>query len=96
MLTQSLALEFGRYNIKVNAIAPGGIQTPGAKLQAENIIKPTGMTPEQMSKGFVSRIPLGRMGEPDDIAKAVLFLASAAADHLTGSLLVVDGGYLLS
>ena len=44
----------------------------------------------------MSRIPLGRMGEPDDIAKAALFLASAAADYMTGSLLVVDGGYLLS
>lgn len=96
MLTQSLALEFGRHNINVNAIAPGGIQTPGAQSQAENIIKATGMNSEQMAKGFLARIPLGRMGEPDDIAKAVLFLASPAADYMTGGLLVVDGGYLLS
>ncbi|MBI5032150.1 MAG: SDR family oxidoreductase [Chloroflexi bacterium] len=96
MLTKSLAVEFGRYNINVNAIAPGGIQTPGGESQAATILKATGMTPEQMVKGFVSRIPLGRMGAPDDIAKAVLFLASAAADYMTGSLMVVDGGYLLS
>lgn len=96
MLTKSLALEFGRHKINVNAIAPGGIQTPGVQSQAAAITKATGMSPEQMSKSFVSRIPLGRMGEPDDIAKVVLFLASAAADYMTGSLLVVDGGYLLS
>lgn len=96
MLTKSLAVEFGRNKINVNAIAPGGIQTPGGESQAATILKATGMTPEQMVKGFVSRIPLGHMGAPDDIAKAVLFLASAAADYMTGSLLVVDGGYLLS
>jgi NAD(P)-dependent dehydrogenase (short-subunit alcohol dehydrogenase family) len=44
----------------------------------------------------MARIPLGRMGEPDDIAKVVLFLASSASDYMTGSLIVVDGGYLLS
>ncbi len=49
-----------------------------------------------MSKSFVSCIRLGHMGEPDDIAKAALFLASNASDYMTGSLLVVDGGYLLS
>lgn len=96
MFTKSLALEFGRYNIDVNAIAPGGIQTPGAQSQAETIVKATGMTPEQMPKGLVSRISPGRMGEPDDIAKSALFVAGAAADYLTGSVLVVDGGYLLS
>jgi 2-deoxy-D-gluconate 3-dehydrogenase len=96
MLTKALAVEFGRNKINVNAIAPGGIQTPGGESQAATILKATGMTPEQMIKGFVSRIPLGHMGEPDDIAKVVLFLASAAADYMTGSLMVVDGGYLLS
>ncbi len=96
MLTKALAVEFGRHKINVNAIAPGGIQTPGGESQAATIIKATGMTPEQMVKGFMSRIPLGHMGAPDDIAKVVLFLASAAADYMTGSLMVVDGGYLLS
>ncbi len=96
MLTKALALEFGRLKINVNAIAPGGVQTPGAQSQAATIIKATGMSPEEMSKGFMARIPLARMGEPDDIANAALFFASAAADYVTGSLLVVDGGYLLS
>jgi len=47
-------------------------------------------------KAFTARIPLRRMGEPADIAKVVLFLASSASDYMTGSLVVVDGGYLLS
>ena len=51
---------------------------------------------EGLMKAFTARIPLGRMGEPDDIAKVVLFLASSASDYMTGSLIVVDGGYLLS
>lgn len=96
MLIKSLAVEFGRHSINVNGIAPGGIQTPGVQSQSATLIKATGLSPEQMVKSFVSRIPLGHMGEPDDIANAALFLASAAADYMTGSLLVVDGGYLLS
>ncbi len=96
MLTKSLALELGPYNITVNAIAPGGIQTPGAQAGTATMLQATGMPTEELSKAFTARIPLRRMGEPDDIAKVVLFLASAAADYMTGSLLLVDGGYLLS
>jgi NAD(P)-dependent dehydrogenase (short-subunit alcohol dehydrogenase family) len=48
------------------------------------------------SKNFMSRIALKRMGEPDDVARAVLFLATPMADYITGALLVVDGGFLLS
>jgi NAD(P)-dependent dehydrogenase (short-subunit alcohol dehydrogenase family) len=54
------------------------------------------MPTEELTRAFMARIPLGRMGEPDDIAKVVLFLASSASDYMTGSLIVVDGGYLLS
>ncbi len=96
MLTKSLALELGPHKITVNAIAPGGIQTPGAQTQTETILKATGQSPDVLFKSFIPRVPLGRMGEPDDIAKVVLFLASSAADYVTGDLLVVDGGYLLS
>jgi 2-deoxy-D-gluconate 3-dehydrogenase len=85
MLTKSLALEFGPHNILINAIAPGGIQTPGAG--------GPGLS-EEVLAAFTARIPLRRMGVPDDIAKVALFLASEASDYMTGSLLVVDGGYL--
>lgn len=91
MATKSLALELGQYGITVNAVAPGGINTPGASAGVAG----TDVNQEMM-KSFMARIPLGRMGEPDDIARAALFLASPAADYITGTLLVVDGGYLLS
>jgi len=96
MVTKSLALEFGPHKINVNAIAPGGIQTPGGQAQSTAILKATNMPSEELMKAFTARIPLRRMGEPADIAKVVLFLASSASDYMTGSLVVVDGGYLLS
>ncbi len=94
MMTRSLALELGGHRIRVNAVAPGAIQTPGAEAAMSAMAGPGSAA--QVKSQFTSRIPLGRMGEPDDIAKAVLFLASRAADYITGSTLVVDGGYLLS
>ena len=94
MLTRSLAFELGPRRIRVNAVAPGAIQTPGAEAAMGALAGPGSTT--QMKSQFVSRIPLGRMGDPDDIARAVLFLASPAAAYVTGTTLVVDGGYLLS
>ncbi len=93
MFTKALALELAPQRIAVNSIAPGGIATEGAS-------KPlTGMTAEQMNqmmKAFLSRIPFGRMGFPDDIAKVAVFFASSASDYITGQTLIVDGGMLLS
>jgi 2-deoxy-D-gluconate 3-dehydrogenase len=93
MMTKSLAKEFGPYGITVNAIAPGSIATPGATAATAAT---QGAGGEDLMAAFLTRIPLGRVGQPDDIATAVLFLASDAASYVTGSLLVVDGGYLLS
>jgi NAD(P)-dependent dehydrogenase (short-subunit alcohol dehydrogenase family) len=62
-------------------------------------MKAAGMKPEQfeeLGRNFTTRIPLGRQGEPDDIATVALFLASQAARYITGETIVVDGGYLLS
>ena len=99
MMTKSLALEWSKSDINVNAIAPGGIKTPGAQQTSANLIKAAGLTPEQietMVKNFTARIPLGRQGEPDEIATVALFLASPASSYITGEVIVVDGGYLLS
>jgi 2-deoxy-D-gluconate 3-dehydrogenase len=99
MMTKSLALEWGKSGISVNAIAPGGILTPGAQQTSAALIKASGSTPEQsetIGKAFTARIPFGRQGEPDEIATVVLFLASDAATYITGETIVVDGGYLLS
>lgn len=94
MFTKAFALEMAPHGVTVNAIAPGGISTEGtaAPLQGSD------MTEEQMAamlEQFTALIPIGRMGEPDDIAKVATFLASSAADYVTGELIVVDGGRLL-
>ena len=91
--TKNFALEMAPHHVTVNAIAPGGITTEGT---SQSVV---GMSKEQtdaMMAGFTARIPMGRMGEPDDIAKVAVFLASPAADYMTGALVVVDGGMLLS
>jgi len=94
MLTKAMAQEWAPHGILVNAVAPGGINTPGAAA-----LMPSGnMSAEQLmelSKSFVAKLPLKRMGEPDDIGKVVLFLASAAADYMVGSVIIADGGALL-
>jgi NAD(P)-dependent dehydrogenase (short-subunit alcohol dehydrogenase family) len=83
MLTQVLALELGPANIQVNAIAPGVIKTRFSQLLWQ--------TP-QISESILAHLPLGRFGEVGDVAGLALFLASPAADYVTGSVFVVDGG----
>lgn len=84
-LTRALALELAPRKITVNAVAPGAIMTPGAS---------QGMT-DQAKEQTIAVIPLKRMGEADDIAQAVAFLASDKASYITGQVLVVDGGWTL-
>ncbi len=94
--TKNLALELAPHKIWVNAVAPGGIATPGTqKMQGGG----PGPSPEEMKKimeTFLSKIPMHRMGEADDIGKVVLFLASEMSSYMTGSQIVVDGGVLLT
>ncbi|HEY49932.1 MAG TPA: SDR family oxidoreductase [Dehalococcoidia bacterium] len=95
MLTKALALELGPHNILVNAVSPGPIMTPGSAAMAESL-QARGAPLDELTVRFWERLPLGRMGEPDDVATVALFLASAAADYMTGSIVLVDGGYLLT
>ncbi|AKM81976.1 TPA: SDR family oxidoreductase [Candidatus Berkelbacteria bacterium] len=82
---RALAVELAPKKINVNAIAPGAINTPGAGQSSDEGIK----------KQTISMIPLGRIGEPEDIANAVLFLASDEASYITGQILTVDGGWTI-
>lgn len=83
-LTKVLALELAPMGINVNAIAPGLIETAMTKDIIEN---PAAL------KAMLQRIPIGRVGKPEEIASAALFLASPMADYVTGTTLIVDGGW---
>ncbi len=83
-LTLALAKELGARNITCNAVAPGFIETDM-----------TSDLPEEMREQVIKAAPLGRLGTPEDIASAVLFLASASAGYMTGQVLTVDGGLTL-
>jgi 3-oxoacyl-[acyl-carrier protein] reductase len=80
-MTKTWARELGRYNVRVNAVAPGFIATEMV----------TAM-PEKVLQGMVAHTPLGRMGKPEDIAEAYFWLASDAASFISGTVLSVDGG----
>ena len=88
-LTKSLALEFAPYGIRVNAIGPGSIDTPlirAGRTQAEW---------EEALRGFESRLPMKRLGQPEEVASIVDFLLSDRAAHTTGQLLQPNGGQVM-
>ncbi|MCY3867668.1 MAG: SDR family NAD(P)-dependent oxidoreductase [Chloroflexi bacterium] len=90
-LARNLALELARHRIRVNALCPGIIQTPLSFRQATD--DPAAW--EQFFARFAQRIPLRRVGQPEDVAAAVAFLASNDARHITGASLLIDGGQTL-
>lgn len=96
MLTKSTARELGQHGIRVNAIAPGGIMTQGVLSHVGTTSKEEEKEQLKELKAFMARMALGRMGDADDIARVALFLASDLASYITGDLIVVDGGYLIS
>lgn len=83
-LTKSLARELASRGITVNAIAPGLIETDM-----------TGVLSDEVRQSILQKVPLGRLGQPDDIAAAVAYLASAEASYVTGQVLTVDGGMVM-
>jgi len=85
-MTVSMAAELAPHGINVNAVAPGTTQTEMTR---------TTLSTEEGLAWQVARIPMGRVGQPDDIASVVLFLCSAEASYITGHTLVADGGWLL-
>ncbi len=93
--TKNVALELAPHNIWVNAIAPGGITTPGVQEFQQSMPMPAGIDPAKMLEQFLAGIPMRRMGQPDEIGKVALFLASDLSSYMTGTQIVVDGGVLL-
>jgi gluconate 5-dehydrogenase len=83
LITKALALEWAPHNIRVNALGPALVITPGTKHIAEN---------PELAKKYASAVPLGRIGMPEDMAGAVNFLVSDAASFVTGQTIYVDGG----
>lgn len=94
MMTKSLAKELGKHSITVNAVAPGGVNTPGANEATAPIMAVLGIDAKDMAS-TPPRSVLGRSAEPDDIAKVVYFLSTCLSDYMTGAFVTVDGGYLL-
>ncbi len=84
-MAQAMALELASLGIRVNNISPGAIDTPGAST--------TNLDPKQM-EAMLAPIPMKRKGKPEEIANAVLFLASDESSYMTGSTIVVDGGWV--
>lgn len=87
LITKALALEWAPYNIRVNALGPALVITPGTKHIAEN---------PELAEKYASAVPLGRIGMPEDMAGAVIFLVSDAAGFVTGQTIYVDGGLTAS
>jgi NAD(P)-dependent dehydrogenase (short-subunit alcohol dehydrogenase family) len=85
-LTRCLALEWARYGIAVNAVAPTFIETPGTRRWLDD---------RAFRASVVKRIPLGRVGRPEEVAEPVVFLASEKASLVTGATLLIDGGWTL-
>lgn len=79
-LTKAMAQELAPYDINVNAICPGAIDT--------------GLLPPEMRKRLIARIPKGRLGKPEEVARLAVFLASEESEYITGSAIVIDGGWL--
>jgi NAD(P)-dependent dehydrogenase (short-subunit alcohol dehydrogenase family) len=84
-LTKSLALAYAAEGIRVNAVAPGWIATPLTQALQDD---------EQRSRGLLERTPLGRWGQPEDVAHVAAFLCTPAASFMTAAVIPVDGGYL--
>ncbi len=83
-LVRSMAVDYGHDGVRVNAVAPGPVATP--------LLRPILEGDERVRSAYAERIPLGRVAEPEEIAAAILFLASADASYISGVTLVVDGG----
>jgi NAD(P)-dependent dehydrogenase (short-subunit alcohol dehydrogenase family) len=93
ILTRALAAEYGRHGFRINALVPGGVFTPGTKKLAKEVLKfNVGII--QSGLEYRQRLPMGRLGKPDEVALMALVLASDLSSYVHGALIAVDGGFL--
>jgi NAD(P)-dependent dehydrogenase (short-subunit alcohol dehydrogenase family) len=95
-LTQTLARELAVHGIRVNAVCPGLIATNMHDLSLERLASLRGVKPAQVEADQLSRVPLGRFGRPEDVARVVGFLVSPESDYMTGQALNITGGLMVS
>jgi NAD(P)-dependent dehydrogenase (short-subunit alcohol dehydrogenase family) len=95
-LTRSLARDYGRKNFRINTILPGAIKTPGTDNLVKMAISKMKVKLIKTGYDFQNRLALGRWGNPDEVAKVVLFLCSDLASYVQGAMIPVDGGFLSS
>ena len=91
-LTRQLAIDYAKYNIRVNSICPGGIDKP--TIDRSEFLKKSVGALEKRNEQIIQKVPLGRLCSPQDVAKAALYLASEESAYVTGTALIVDGGGL--
>lgn len=92
-LTKSTAIDYAAFNIRVNCICPGTIQTPLLDNAVKHFVNKSGQEAAAIYASLDSAQPLGRIGQPEEIAKTVRFLLSDESSFITGALIAADGGY---
>lgn len=92
-MARTTALDYADYNIRANAVCPGTIETPLYHKAIDNYVEKSGADKSQIHQEEASLQPLGRLGQPEEVAALTYFLASDDAKFITGSLQVIDGGY---
>jgi len=92
-MAKTTALDYAAFNIRANAVCPGTIETPLYHQAIDNYCKKSGEDKQKVHQNEAKLQPLGRLGQPEEVAELVLFLASDKAKFITGSLQVIDGGY---
>ena len=92
-IAKTTALDYANFNIRANAVCPGTIETPLYHQAIDKYVKSSGADKDKVHQEEASLQPLNRLGQPEEVAELVLFLASDKAKFITGSLQVIDGGY---
>ena len=92
-IAKTTALDYAKFNIRANAVCPGTIETPLYHQAIDNYCQKSGADKSKIHQEEANLQPLGRLGQPEEVAELVLFLASDKAKFITGSLQVIDGGY---